>query len=218
MRPPSLVLLCLIACSPEREHESLPASAPTLDSRVQLVDSVRAEEGPDAVLWHVRIAGDTSAIPGLLVAYHPTLVGDTLVIGVRFDSLGSPKSLFRFDRRTRSMAYSALGPALRQDNSEIAVDPTGDLAASLFIGSDGRAQAQLVRLSDDSVLSRSPSIELFPTDGRFGAAAWAGRDSALVALPLLGPNASGAIHLWTRRSTTTWRIDTVPESAPRSVP
>jgi hypothetical protein len=165
-----VLTLAVVGCAAEHEGTATKTEPPPRPV-IALVDSVRVPAREKA-LWHVRIGADSvKPIPDVLVDYAPTLVGDTVVVGVRLDSSGSPADLFRYNPRSRSLSFSRIGDRLRQSASNIAISPDGELAAILFVDDSGRAQAQLSRLADDVVLALS--VPLLPARrNRFSRARW----------------------------------------------
>ena len=143
---------------------------------VFLVDSAFADVGTmERYIYRVAVRRDSSVdtLPGILTVARPTLVADSVVLGVRYDS--SPAggySLFRYSAPSGHLEISDPPEDLRLAVSEPAFAPDGRYLAYIAYRGDATGRGVLRRWPSGELLLQTPSDTVPASDVTGGWADW----------------------------------------------
>lgn len=221
--------LALSACSTARSRPQIdqpsPSGGVTVRGRTPptvayLVDSIAATE-IETVLRRVEVrhaSGRVDTIPGVLTEAEPVAVGDSVVLGVAYDSTGGAVSLFRWDVVSRSLESRAMPSGLESvmnGLSGIAISPNGQYLLSVDF-ERGTARGVVRSLRTGAVLLRAPAERMASMDGRLGDAEWQSNNAAHVHVlvqDLPTTAVTQAVDLTRRRWSSERTVDTVGQRA-----
>jgi len=166
---------------PSQERPQAPARlislAPARPIRaVLLIDSAFVDVGTvERYIYHVAIRHDSSVdtLPAILIVARPTLVADSLVLGVTYDSSTAPGySLFRYSARTGQLEISDPPGDLRLAVSEPAFAPDGQYVAYIAFPGDATGSGVVRRWPSGELLLQTPSDSVPASDVTGGWADW----------------------------------------------
>ena len=151
--------------------------APTPPIRaVFLVDSTFVEVGTmERSLYHVAMRHDSSVdtLPGITAVARPTLVGDSLVLGVTYDSsTDAGYALFRYSAPSGQLEISDPSEDLRLAVSEPAFAPDGRYIAYIAFPGDATGKGVVRRWPSGELLLQTPSDTVPASDVTGGWASW----------------------------------------------
>jgi hypothetical protein len=208
------IVVIALACTrsngrpPVRER---PVATATDRVSVRLVDSVAVPDWPDIILQRVEIASENvDTVPGLLTTELPTIVGDSMVLGLAVGVTGQPEGMFRYRIRSRRLERLLLPGELSLGMSGVSISPNGRWQSYVVIDTtSGWAQAVIQRFPNGPILRRAPLLPLNVVGGRMAEAEW--RDTINTVLYLDGFR--DAANRWYRirgdMFSGKWRVDTI---------
>ena len=188
--------LLLAACSP---HTASTRATPDSTSTVSLssqqeqplrVDrmaprgAVRAARLVDSTVWtfgdlsfhvyRVAVEHDSSVdtLPNLRVLYQPVLVGDSMLLGVAYDSAADDYSLFSYSAGTGQIASHSPPKDLRLSVSIPAFAPDGKELAYVAFPGDETGTGILARWPTGEVIAQTSRVAVPATDMITGWASW----------------------------------------------
>jgi len=208
-----VVAIVLVACTrgggrpPVRARPTVTATDAV---RVRLVDSTPVADVPGAFVESVEIESDAvDTIPGLFTTDLPTIIGDTMVVGVAAGQDGAPEGMFRYRIRSRRLERLPLPDDLALAMSGVSVSPGGRWQAYVVVDTTGWAQGVIQRFPNGPILRRAPLLPLNTMGGRMAEAEW--RDTTNTVLYLDGFR-DAANHWYRIRGdmySGKWRVDTI---------
>ena len=144
---------------------------------VVLVDSAFVEVGTlQRYLYRIGVRHDSSVdtLPGIVTVARPTLVGDSLVLGVAYDSTSvNDYSLFRYTSFSGHLEVIDPPSDLRLTVSEPAFSPDGQYLAYIAFPGDATGSGVIRRWPSSELLLQTPSDSVPATDVTGGWAHWA---------------------------------------------
>jgi len=143
---------------------------------LSLADSAFAEVGAvGRYLYHVVIRHDSSldTLPGIVTVARPTLVADSLVLGVTYDSTTvDGYFIFRYSAPSGQLEISDPPLNLRLAVSEPAFAPNGRYIAYIAFPGDATGRAVVRRWPSEQLVVETPSDTVPATDVTGGWADW----------------------------------------------
>ena len=151
------------------------APAPPIRA-VFLVDSAFVHVGTmERYIYHVAMRHDSSVdtLRGIITVTRPTLVADSLVLGVTYDSsTAAGYSLFRYSAPSGQLEISDPPGDLRLAVSEPAFAPDGRYVAYIAFPGDATGKGVLRRWPKGELLLQTPSDTVPASDVTGGWADW----------------------------------------------
>ena len=150
---------------------------PPVDS-VLLVDSITWRDylsADDVGVLHrveLRSGATIDTVPAVLTDIVPVLVGDSLVIGIRFDSLGNVLGAFQYYARTGRLELVPIPSDLHLGATDMRFSPDGRHLAYVRFDSLQRAEGIVREWPSGTVVARTPSLKVPVGDALRGAARW----------------------------------------------
>jgi hypothetical protein len=126
-------------------------------------------------IYHVAVRHDSSVdtLPGIVTVARPTLVADSLVLGVAYDSSSTGGySLFRYSAPSGQLEISLPPGDLRLAVSEPAFAPDGRYVAYIAFPGDATGKAVLRRWPSGELVLQTPSDTVPASDMTGGWADW----------------------------------------------
>jgi len=143
---------------------------------VVLVDSAFVEVGTMArYIYHIALRHDSTVdtLPSIVTVGRPTLVADSLVLGVAYDSNSAAGySLFRYSARTGRLQIIEPPLDLRLAVSEPAFAPDGRYLAYIAFRGDETGRGMVLRWPSRDVVLQTPSDTVPATDVTGGWSRW----------------------------------------------
>jgi hypothetical protein len=209
-----IVIVAVAACTrsnarpPVRER---PVTTATDRVSVRLIDSVAVPDWPEIFLQRVEVASENvDTIPGLLTTELPTIVGDSMVLGLAVGITGQPEAMFRYRIHSHRLERLLLPGELSLGLSGVSISPNGRWQSYVAIDTTaGWAQAVIQRFPNGPILRRAPLLPLNTMGGRMAEAEW--RDTTNTVLYLDGFR-DAANHWYRIRGdmySGKWRVDTI---------
>jgi hypothetical protein len=207
----ALVTLAVAACSRDRGRVVGARLPVAISDGVRLIDSVAVdgEFGPRAVFGVELIGNRIDTIAGLLTTDAPTLLGDSLVLGVSAGSDGSRNGLFRYRILSRRFETLRLPTDLENGVSGVSIAPAGRWLSYVVFDSSGFAQGVIQRFPNGPILRRSPIVLVTLGNGRLSEAEWTDSTTTQLYVDAFGDGSGRWVRLRGDVLAGKWRVDTI---------
>jgi hypothetical protein len=142
---------------------------------VVLVDSIVLDLGPTSrQFFRVAVRHDSSldTIPGLLTSALPTLVADTVLLGLAYSPTTDTYGLFRYSARQGRLENLGLPPGLDPNLTGLAFAPDGRYLAYVRFPGDETGVGTVRTWPSGEVVSETPRVPVDASDVLAGEARW----------------------------------------------
>jgi len=142
---------------------------------VSLVDRRVLNLGPTGrQFFKVAVRDDSSVdtIPGLLTGAMPTLVGDTVLLGLAYDSATDTDGLFRYSAREGRFENLGLPPGLDPNLTGLAFAPNGNYLAYVRFPGDETGVGTVHKWPSGELVTETPPVPVDAGDVVAGEARW----------------------------------------------
>jgi len=205
------ILLALACHRADRAPRTAPPLFGAAGPGVRLIDSlvVQSDVG-DRVLARVLLdSARADTIPGLLTTDLPTLVGDSVVLGLAVDAEGLPIGMFRYRLVSHRVETLSLPEALAAGASGVRVSPGGRWQAYVALDTSGVAQGVIQRFPNGPVLRRSPVVLVDWFGGRQAEVEWSDDDTAVFYVDAFRDGSGRWLRMRGGMDSGKWRVDTI---------
>lgn len=167
-------LLVVVTCA--NRPEPAPVNRGAGSVAVELVDSVVFDDeiGSGNVLRRVVVRSSSGHrhVPGLLTLVAPVVVGDSVVLGIGFDSTGALTHAFRYSLARHAVDTLPLPADYSPTLTVIAIAPDGRHIAYVRFPGDETATGVVRVWPAGPVVVETPVVRVPAGDGLSGAADW----------------------------------------------
>ena len=152
---------------------------------IQLTDSISFEnELQSGYLYRVTVRQGTKAtrIPRVLAKSKPVLVGDSVIVGVTFDTAGFAAGLFEYSLLRRVATILPPPSDYQEALTTLSIAPDGRHLAYVRFPGDETGVGVVREWRGGVAVFETPAIRVDPSDALTGGAKWVDRDVVEMAI------------------------------------